>query len=39
MNTLTPDLLPSDITGSPVYNPNTGEFKFKEGWAQLAMYF
>lgn len=27
----TPDLLPSDITGSPVYNPNTGEFKFKEG--------
>lgn len=27
----TPDLLPSDITGSPVYNPKTGEFKFKQG--------
>ncbi|MCM8535233.1 MAG: MoxR family ATPase [Lentisphaeraceae bacterium] len=27
----TPDLLPSDITGSPVYNPNSGEFTFKEG--------
>jgi len=27
----TPDLLPSDITGSPVYNPKTGEFTFKQG--------
>jgi MoxR-like ATPase len=27
----TPDLLPSDITGSPVYNPKNGEFTFKEG--------
>lgn len=27
----TPDLLPSDITGSPVYNPKTGEFTFKKG--------
>lgn len=27
----TPDLLPSDITGSPVYNPKSGEFKFKQG--------
>jgi len=27
----TPDLLPSDITGSPVYNPGSGEFSFKEG--------
>jgi MoxR-like ATPase len=27
----TPDLLPSDITGSPIYNPNSGEFTFKKG--------
>ena len=27
----TPDLLPSDITGSPVYNPKSGEFTFKKG--------
>ena len=27
----TPDLLPSDITGSPVYNPKNGEFSFKKG--------
>lgn len=27
----TPDLLPADITGSPVYNPKSGEFSFKQG--------
>lgn len=27
----TPDLLPSDITGCPMYNPKTGDFTFKEG--------
>src|SRR5215831_977510 len=27
----TPDLLPSDILGSSVYNAATGEFVFKEG--------
>jgi MoxR-like ATPase len=27
----TPDLLPSDITGGMVYDPKTGEFKFKKG--------
>ncbi|ADV61284.1 ATPase associated with various cellular activities AAA_3 [Isosphaera pallida ATCC 43644] len=27
----TPDLLPSDILGSSVYNPTTGEFVFKPG--------
>ncbi len=27
----TPDLLPSDITGSNVYNQQTGEFEFKPG--------
>lgn len=27
----TPDLLPADILGLSVYNPNTGEFSFREG--------
>lgn len=27
----TPDLLPSDITGSHIYNEDTGEFEFKKG--------
>ncbi len=27
----TPDLLPSDITGSPVFDQTRGEFKFREG--------
>ena len=27
----TPDLLPTDITGSEVYNPKTGEFQLKKG--------
>ncbi len=27
----TPDLLPSDVTGSSVYNQHTGEFVFREG--------
>lgn len=27
----TPDLLPTDILGSSIYNPKTGEFNFKEG--------
>lgn len=27
----TPDLLPSDILGSPIYNPKEGTFDFKEG--------
>ncbi len=27
----TPDLLPTDITGSSIYNPSTGEFKFVPG--------
>ena len=27
----TPDLLPSDITGSDVYRPETGDFKFQPG--------
>ena len=27
----TPDLLPSDITGSPVFDQRTGEFTFNEG--------
>ncbi len=28
---LTPDLLPSDITGGYVYNPKEGEFEFRKG--------
>jgi len=27
----TPDLLPSDITGTPVYDQRTGEFEFRPG--------
>ena len=27
----TPDLLPSDITGSDIYRPETGDFKFQAG--------
>ncbi len=27
----TPDLLPSDVTGSIIYNPKTGEFDFRKG--------
>ena len=27
----TPDLLPSDLTGTPVYRPETGEFEFVPG--------
>src|SRR4051812_13523478 len=27
----TPDLLPSDVTGTPIYNPKTGEFTVKPG--------
>ena len=27
----TPDLLPADITGSMIYNPQDGGFKFREG--------
>ena len=27
----TPDLLPADITGINIYNPKTGEFKFRPG--------
>ena len=27
----TPDLLPADVTGSPVLNRNTGEFSFRHG--------
>ncbi|GEA60195.1 AAA family ATPase [Vibrio comitans] len=27
----TPDLLPSDLTGTDVYRPETGEFEFKSG--------
>lgn len=27
----TPDLLPSDVTGSHIYNKNTSEFEFREG--------
>ena len=27
----TPDLLPSDITGSSIYNPNKAEFRFRRG--------
>ncbi len=27
----TPDLMPSDITGSSVYQPSTGEFEFRPG--------
>lgn len=27
----TPDLMPGDITGSVVYDPQTGEFEFREG--------
>lgn len=27
----TPDLMPSDITGSDVFDPNTSEFKFSKG--------
>ena len=27
----TPDLLPTDITGSSIYNPTTGDFDFVEG--------
>ncbi len=27
----TPDLMPADITGSEIFNPKTGEFRFAEG--------
>jgi MoxR-like ATPase len=27
----TPDLMPSDILGTPVFNPKTTEFEFKQG--------
>jgi len=27
----TPDLLPSDLTGSQIYNPKSGEFSIKQG--------
>jgi len=27
----TPDLLPSDVTGTEIYNPKTGEFSVKQG--------
>jgi len=27
----TPDLMPSDITGSDIFNPKTGDFQFAEG--------
>jgi len=27
----TPDLLPSDVTGSPIFDQNTGTFRFREG--------
>lgn len=27
----TPDLMPSDLTGTPVFRPNTGKFEFVEG--------
>lgn len=27
----TPDLLPTDITGTPVYDQSTGEFRFRQG--------
>lgn len=27
----TPDLLPSDVTGTEIYNPNSGEFSIKQG--------
>ncbi len=27
----TPDLLPSDVTGTEIYNPKTGEFSIKKG--------
>ncbi len=27
----TPDLLPSDIIGSEIYNPKSGDFKIKRG--------
>jgi len=27
----TPDLMPSDITGSDIFDPNTSEFKFSQG--------
>jgi len=27
----TPDLLPSDVTGTQIYNPKTGEFSVKQG--------
>lgn len=27
----TPDVMPSDITGTDIYNPQTGEFSFREG--------
>jgi len=27
----TPDLLPSDVTGTEIYNPKTGEFSIKQG--------
>ena len=35
----TPDLLPSDITGSSVYNPQTTEFEFRPGplFAQIVL--
>src|SRR6476469_6172220 len=27
----TPDLLPADVIGTPIYNPRTGEFTIKKG--------
>ncbi|MBL7728605.1 MAG: MoxR family ATPase [Dinghuibacter sp.] len=27
----TPDLMPSDVTGTPVFNPKTSEFEFRRG--------
>jgi MoxR-like ATPase len=27
----TPDLMPSDVTGTPVFNPKTSEFEFRKG--------
>jgi MoxR-like ATPase len=27
----TPDLMPADVTGSPIFNMKTGEFQFKQG--------
>src|SRR5689334_21340768 len=27
----TPDMLPADLTGTPIYDPKTGDFKIKRG--------